>query len=126
MTHGDDIISTIIKRLQCVENKYIIETFKYIKHWLYELNKNPIKKNKYKNITDDEIKDAYNIISHDLYNTYFSFTSWDTNEENVVIYFFKEMYFITYQDAKTLYDGVYNQNFDNQKLLSMISKYKNI
>jgi hypothetical protein len=126
------LIDNIIYRMNIRDRNNIKSTITHIFHWLYEKNYNNKQKywlceenynnklkQRFKNFSDKEYKDIYDIISCDLYKTIFSFTEYETNKHAVVIYFIKYIYNISYYHAKSIFYLRNNNAYDNARLYNL-------
>ena len=120
-----NIIYQVIERMDLNKAIDVKSTISYIAEWLYCYNYNDMIPNrKYKNLSDDEYKDLYNMMEMDIYKTQFSFTQYDTNKKMVIIYFLRHIYNISYDCAKIIYNLYKNDNYSSGVLSKIINADK--
>ena len=116
------LIRDIINRLPLQNFTNVKHTIDLISSWLYELNQSTTKnEQKYKNLSNTEYKDIYNIIEIKAYKTYFSFTTYETNKKLVLIYFIKYIYDVSLPCAKILYSIYKNNSYNNEYMTDIIN-----
>lgn len=110
------LFDTIISRMN-IENynnmNFVIE---YMYAWLYEENTNNKLESKFKNISDKEYKDLNDIVSFHLYKTIFSFMKYQINKDDIIAYFIKYIYNLSYKHARIMLYLHQTGNYDNMRL----------